>query len=213
MTDAAVLPEACLQQLSDWAAGSQRKMLGIVAPPGAGKSTFAKAIHAAFPLKSQIVPMDGFHLANVELARLNRAGRKGAADTFDSVGFHHLLQRIRLQKTDEIVYAPDFRRDLEEAVAGAIAVVAATPLILIEGNYLLLDSGAWALAKGLMDEVWYLDVDERVRRERLLQRHMQFGRNREEALAWMVSTDDPNARMIESSRPRADRHIDWVDED
>ena len=209
MNDALVLPEACLPLLTQWVSAGERVILGLVAPPGAGKSTFAQAINAAFPSQSQIVPMDGFHLANVELARLGRAQRKGAADTFDASGFLNLLQRIRAQSPDELIYAPDFRRDLEEGVAGAIAVVASTPLIIVEGNYLLLREGPWANIHGVLNEVWYLDVDESVRRERLLQRHMHFGRSREDALAWMAATDDPNARLIEASRHRADRHIAW----
>lgn len=206
---AAVLPADCVRQLSAWVAGGERKILGLVAPPGAGKSTFAQAIHAAFPQQSQLVPMDGFHLANVELARLGRAGRKGAPDTFDASGFLHLLRRIRSQTPDDLIYAPDFRRDLEEPVAGAIAVSADAPLILTEGNYLLLDHGPWAQVRSVVDEIWYLDVPEALRQSRLLARHMQFGRTREQALAWMASTDEPNARLIEAVRHRADRHVEW----
>lgn len=209
MNDAVALPEACRSLLTQWASAGERIVLGLVAPPGAGKSTFAQVIHAAFPAQSQIVPMDGFHLANVELARLGRAQRKGAADTFDASGFLNLLHRIRAQTPDELIYAPDFRRDLEEGVAGAIAIAASTPLIIVEGNYLLLQEGPWAHIHGVLNEVWYLDVDESVRQERLLQRHMHFGRSREEALAWMATTDDPNARMIEGSRHLAHRHIGW----
>ena len=149
MTEAATLPQACLQRLSAWAAAGERKILGLVAPPGAGKSTFAQAIHTAFPSHSQIVPMDGFHLANVELVRLGRAARKGAADTFDAGGFLNLLYRIKAQTPEEVIYAPDFRRDLEEAVAGAIAVLASTPLVIVEGNYLLADDAPWAGLRGV----------------------------------------------------------------
>lgn len=206
---AAALPADCVRQLSAWVAAGERKILGLVAPPGAGKSTFAQAIHAAFPQQSQWVPMDGFHLANVELARLGRAGRKGAADTFDASGFLHLLRRIRSQTPGELIYAPDFRRDLEEAVAGAIAVPASAPLIVTEGNYLLLDHGPWAEIRSVVDEIWYLDVPPALRQSRLLARHRQFGRTREQALAWMASTDEPNARLIEATRLRADRHVAW----
>nr|WP_240538546.1 nucleoside/nucleotide kinase family protein [Rhodoferax sp. PAMC 29310] len=204
-----VLPETCRSLLAQWASASERVILGLVAPPGAGKSTLAQAVHAAFPLQSQIVPMDGFHLANVELARLGRSGRKGAADTFDASGFLSLLHRIRSQAPGEMIYAPDFRRDLEEGVAGAIPVFAETPLIIVEGNYLLLDEGPWAEVRGVLNEVWYLDVEEPLRRDRLLHRHMRYGRTREEALAWMTSTDDPNASLIEASRHRATRQITW----
>lgn len=213
MTLTVVLPEACLHQLTSWVSHGERKIVGVVAPPGAGKSTFAEAIHRAFPSQSQIVPMDGFHLANVELARLGRANRKGAADTFDALGFLNLLHRIKAQTPEEIIYAPDFRRDLEEAIAGAIAVQASTPLIIVEGNYLLADDGPWAGIRGVLDEVWYLSVNEATRRERLLNRHLRFGRTRQDALAWMASTDDPNARRIEATRHRADHCIEWGETD
>ena len=94
---------------------------------------------------------------------------------------------------------------------GAIAVLASTPLIIVEGNYLLGDDGPWAGIRGVLDEVWYLDVDEAIRHDRLLNRHMRWGRTREDALAWMASTDAPNARLIETTRHRADRHMDWND--
>jgi pantothenate kinase len=78
------------------------------------------------------------------------------------------------------------------------------PLVITEGNYLLLENDGWAGARALLDEVWYLDVDPALRHSRLLARHMLFGRTREEALQWMAQTDEPNARRIEASRHRAD---------
>src|ERR1700756_3399865 len=97
-----------------------RTLLGLVGPPGAGKSTLAAALQAEFADVSQVVPMDGFHLANVELERLGRRGRKGAPDTFDSAGYVALLRRLLAQPDDEIVYAPEFRREIEEPIANAI---------------------------------------------------------------------------------------------
>ncbi len=190
----------------------QRKILGLVAPPGAGKSTLAEALLAAFPGDIQIVPMDGFHLANCQLARLGRSERKGAPDTFDAAGLACLMRRIKGQGDGEIIYAPDFRRDMEEAVAGAIAVEARTPLIITEGNYLLLDEGPWAVVRSALDEVWYLDVDDAVRQQRLLERHMRFGRTQAQALAWMNLSDEPNARRIAQTRHRADRVVPWDEE-
>ncbi|OGB34276.1 MAG: nucleoside/nucleotide kinase family protein [Burkholderiales bacterium RIFCSPLOWO2_12_FULL_61_40] len=206
------LPPECLERAARWLAAGERKVLGIVAPPGAGKSSFAQALATAFASAAQVLPMDGFHLANTELARLGRAGRKGAPDTFDAAGYVHLLQRVRAQADGATIYAPDYRRELEEAVAGAIAIEAHTPLILTEGNYLLLEDGGWAGVRGVLDEVWYLDVDDTVRRERLLARHMRFGRSREQALAWMAHTDEPNALRIAESRHLADVFVAW-DED
>jgi pantothenate kinase len=192
------------QRLAALLATGQRKVLGIVAPPGAGKSTLAQALQAQYAAQSQYLPMDGFHLAQAELERLGRAQRKGAPDTFDSAGFIALLQRIRQQTAGETVYAPDFNRSLEEPIAGAIAITHGTPLVITEGNYLLLEDDGWAGARAQLDEVWYLDVDPALRHSRLLARHMQFGRTREQALQWMAQTDEPNARRIEASRHRAD---------
>lgn len=192
------------QRIAALLATGQRKLLGIVAPPGAGKSTLAQALQTQYPGQSQYLPMDGFHLAQTELERLGRAQRKGAPDTFDSAGFIALLQRIRQQTAGETVYAPDFNRALEEPIAGAIAITHDVPLVITEGNYLLLEDDGWAGARAQLDEVWYLDVDPALRHSRLLARHMLFGRTREEALQWMAQTDEPNARRIEASRHRAD---------
>src|SRR5437868_8578047 len=134
--------------------GGRRAMLGLVGAPGAGKSTVAQALADHFGSRAQVVPMDGFHLAQSELVRLGRAGRKGAPDTFDSAGYVALLRRIRSQSHGELVYAPEFRREIEEPVAGAIAVEPGTPLIVTEGNYLLLQSDAWSGVRALLDEVW-----------------------------------------------------------
>lgn len=188
-------------------ADGRRRLLGLVGAPGSGKSTLALALQQALPGRAQVVPMDGFHLANAQLQRLGRAGRKGAPDTFDAAGYVALLRRLREQRAGEIVYAPEFRREIEEPVAGAIAVLPQTQLLITEGNYLLLQEGAWAEVAPLLDEVWYVEVDDRVRVERLVQRHQQFGRSREAALAWVADTDEPNARRIAATRGRAHRVV------
>lgn len=203
------LPAECTQRVAAWIASGRRTLLGIVAPPGAGKSSFAQALAAAFAQAVQVVPMDGFHLANAELARLGRAGRKGAPDTFDAAGYVNLLQRIRAQRDGEVLYAPDYRREFEEAIAGAIAIEAHTPLVVTEGNYLLLQDGAWSQVRSVVDEVWYLDVQEAVRHQRLLERHMRFGRSRAQALAWIAQTDEPNALRIAQGRALADQWVAW----
>lgn len=185
-------------------ATGKRCILGIAAPPGAGKSTLAATLAQALGAQAQVVPMDGFHLANSELQRLGRAHRKGAPDTFDADGYCHLLRRLRDQPAGETIYAPAYLRELEEGIAGAIAVQPETRLVITEGNYLLLEDGAWAGVRDALDEAWYLEVDDTLRHTRLLARHMQFGRIREEAMAWIANTDEPNARRIAASRHRAD---------
>ena len=190
---------------------SGRALLGLVGPPGAGKSTLAAALQAEFAKVAQVVPMDGFHLANVELERLDRRARKGAPDTFDSAGYVALLRRLLVQADDEVIYAPEFRRELEEPIANAIPIFPRTQLVITEGNYLLLDDGPWAEVRGLLDEIWYVDVDDTLRVERLTQRHVEFGRGVDDAVAWVTGTDEPNARLIEASRARASFVFRWDD--
>jgi pantothenate kinase len=180
-----------------------RYMLGLAGAPGAGKSTVAQVLCDAFPGRAVVVPMDGFHLANSELVRLGRAGRKGAPDTFDSAGYAALLRRLRAPPRGQVVYAPDFRREIHEAVAGAIAVPDDVELVITEGNYLLLQQDAWPEARAQLDAVWYIELDPALRRERLVARHMRYGRTAADAQGWVMQTDEPNALLVEASRARA----------
>ena len=188
--------------------GGKRCILGLAAAPGAGKSTFAASLQQALGLRALVVPMDGFHLANSELQRLGRRQRKGAADTFDAAGYAHLMERLRSQPAEspELVYAPDFRRELEESIAGAIPVHARVALVITEGNYLLRQEPPWQRARAAMDEVWYLDVNDTLRRQRLLERHMRYGRTEAQALAWMEQSDELNAAQIRQTR----EYADWI---
>lgn len=182
-----------------------RQILGIAGAPGSGKSTLAQRLCEALPGQAVVVPMDGFHLANLELQRLNRAGRKGAPDTFDSAGYQALLRRLRQPLSDSRVYAPAFHREIEEPIAGEIGVAGDIPLVITEGNYLLLSDEPWQGVRALLDSCWFLDVDEELEFQRLLTRHMQFGRSEQAARDWIAQTDLPNARRIIASRTRADR--------
>ena len=206
------VPASALARLHSLLANDRRVLLGLVGAPGAGKSTLATALQQAFPEVSQVVPMDGFHLANVELERLGRRHRKGAPDTFDAHGYVALLRRLLAQGDDEIVYAPEFRREIEEPIANAIPVFARTQLVITEGNYLLLDDGPWAQVREILDEIWYVDVPDSLRVDRLTQRHQRFGRSADDAAAWVANTDEPNARLIEASRVRASFVFRWNDE-
>ncbi|MBT2378788.1 nucleoside/nucleotide kinase family protein [Streptomyces sp. ISL-111] len=181
-----------------------RRILGIAGPPGAGKSTVAQRLAEALEGRAALVPMDGFHLADAELDRLGRADRKGAPDTFDAAGYASLLRRLRDPDPDHVVYAPAFDRALEEPVAGALAVPPDIPLVITEGNYLLLDEGPWAPVRGLLDEVWFLDLHPEVRVRRLVERHVRYGKPTAYARAWVERSDEVNARLVESGRDRAD---------
>jgi pantothenate kinase len=181
----------------------QRRILGVVGAPGAGKSTLAAGIVARLGPRAALVPMDGFHLAEHELHRLGLHDRKGAIETFDGGGFTSLLRRLR-DATEDVVYAPEFRREIEEPVAGAIPVSPGVSLVVTEGNYLLVTARPWDQLRELIDEVWYLELDEDVRLARLVERHIAYGRSRPEAEARARGSDQLNADLIAATRPRAD---------
>jgi pantothenate kinase len=184
----------------------RRRMLGITGAPAAGKSTLAATLTQALAPDAVLVPMDGFHLAASELHRLGRQERKGAPDTFDAAGYVALLHRLRANAED-VVYAPEFRREIEEPIAGAIAVPRGVPLVITEGNYLLL----WPRARSLLDEVWFVELDEQARLARLIARHTAFGRTRAEAEGRAFGSDQRNAELIAASRDAADLIV-WSDE-
>lgn len=182
-------------------------MLGVTGGPGAGKTTLAEALVGELNRDGAVlaahVPMDGFHLADAELDRLGRRGRKGAPDTFDPAGYAALLGRLR-EPTDDVVYAPAFERVLEQPLAGAIPVPREVRLVVTEGNYLLLRDGAWARVRHLLDEVWFCEADEEERLGRLVARHEEFGKDHEAAVAWAHGTDQRNARLVAGTRHLAD---------
>ncbi|UIX28807.1 nucleoside/nucleotide kinase family protein [Streptomyces sp. GQFP] len=182
----------------------RRAVLGIAGSPGAGKTTLAERLVRALngdgtPWVAH-VPMDGFHLADIELDRLGLRDRKGAPDTFDSAGYAALLQRLRTGGEDGIVYAPGFERGLEQPIAGAIPVFPSARLVVTEGNYLLL----WPRVRSQLDEVWFCELDEQERLHRLIARHEEFGKTHEEAVAWVLRSDQPNAELVTATLARAD---------
>ena len=180
-----------------------RRIVGIAGKPGAGKTTYALGLVAASEVPAAYVPMDGFHLADVQLDRLGRRDRKGAPDTFDVEGYAATLRRI-LGEPESTVYVPGFERELEQPVAGAIAVPPDARLVLTEGNYLLLADGAWPAVRAHLAEVWYVDLaaDERVRR--LVERHEASGKTTSAARAWVERVDEANVPLVEATRERAD---------
>jgi len=178
-------------------------MLGITGPPGAGKSTVAERVIAALGDRARLVPMDGFHLPDAELQRLGRRERKGAPDTFDAEAYVALLARLRAPAEAE-VRAPAFDRETDEPVADAIVVPRELGLVVTEGNYLLLDDGPWAAVRELLDEVWYVEADESERIQRLIARHVRFGKSPDAARAWALGPDQRNAERVAATRGRAD---------
>jgi pantothenate kinase len=187
-----------------------RTMLGLVGAPGAGKSTLASALTERLAdLGAVVVPFDGFHLANATLARLGLQGRKGALETFDLDGYAHLLERLRAARAT--VYAPAYDRSIEESIAGAVAVPGGCRLVITEGNYLLADHPAARRARQTLDAVWFLDLDDRTRTERLVRRHVMFGKAPREAEDWATGTDQRNAELVSRTREQADLMVRLLD--
>jgi pantothenate kinase len=183
-----------------------RFLLGIAGAPGAGKSTLAAAVAAAYG--GVVVPLDGFHLADVELERRGLRDRKGAPETFDPDGYAALLARIRLRRPDHVVMAPMFERDLEQPLAGAIPVRPDVDLVVTEGNYLLLDDGSWPEVRAQLDAVWHVVTDDEVRLARLVERHVRFGKAPGHAREWVERVDGANALLVEAAAHRADVVLD-----
>ncbi|QIS38311.1 nucleoside/nucleotide kinase family protein [Clavibacter capsici] len=210
------MPASDLDELARRALGlvrdGRRAILAIAGSPGAGKTTLARALVARVDAlagdgTAAYVPMDGFHLANATLDRLGRHDRKGAIDTFDGWGVLALVRRIRAE-TDHTVYAPSFDRAVDEGVAGAIAVDPGARLVVVEGNYLLVDEDPWARLAAECDEAWFCETPADARFSRLVDRHTAGGRDPDAAAAWAREVDGANAVLIEGTRGRADLVVD-----
>jgi pantothenate kinase len=186
-------------------AGRGRALLGIVGQPGSGKSTLSAALLAALAgrgVRTALVGMDGFHIAHRALTELGLVEIKGAPSTFDAAGYVALLRRLR-DPAEELVWAPEFRREIEDAIQSAVPVRADVQLVITEGNYLLVD-GPWRPVRDLLDEVWYVDVPDDLRRQRLAARHEFYGRTPEQAWERTLGSDERNARTVAATKGLAD---------
>ena len=192
-----------LARARNLAAGGHRRILGIVGAPGSGKSTLAARLAEGVGKDAVVIPMDGFHLSDRELARLGRRERKGAPDTFDVAGYVSLLRRLR-EDSSNTVYAPEFNRETEMSEAGAIPIAPQVPLVVTEGNYLLLASHGWGDVRPLLDEAWFLWPDEKTRVGRLIQRHIDFGKSPQAARDWFEGSDRSNGDLVAQTRRQAD---------
>ncbi|MGX5189077.1 nucleoside/nucleotide kinase family protein [Streptomyces avermitilis] len=187
-----------------------RALLGIVGEPGAGKSTFAEQLWARLekerPGLAVTVSMDGFHLAQKVIEARGQAADKGTIGTFDADGFVALLRRTRAETgdTENTVWWPEFDRDLEDAVAGAIGVAPHHRLVIVDGNFLLSAQEPWRQVKGLLDETWFLDALPEPRRERLTRRYISYGFTPQAARAKTLGVDEDTSALIRSTLSRAD---------
>lgn len=196
--------EQLLARSAELAAGGRRTILGITGAPGAGKSTLAELIAAELgPSLVALAPMDGFHIGDEMLVRMGERHRKGAPHTFDRAGYAAALARLRAG--DHLVYLPRFERDREDSTAAAIAVPPEVPLVIAEGNYLLL----WEDVRAQLDASWYLDVAVPERQERLVRRRIGYGDSASDARRWASGSDEQNAREVAASKQFAATVVEW----
>ena len=192
-------PAELAQVIRAKAQGQGRFLAALAGPPGAGKSTLAAELVAALGPGAKAVPMDGFHYDDAVLIARDARNRKGAPDTFDVAGFRHLLQRLRVEPE---VAIPLFDRDLEISRAGADIVTPADQILIVEGNYLLLNEAPWPDLAPMFDLTIWIDVPESELDRRLLARWAHYGKTPAEARAWIDGNDMPNIRRVVSgSRP------------
>ena len=184
-----------------------RVVIGIAGIPGAGKSTYARALVSAVidrGVSAAYLPMDGFHLPASELARRGLAGRKGAPETFDAAAYVGLLRSVRdARAAGREILAPDYDRDLHDVVPDRLVIPAGTRVVVTEGNYLGWGAGGWEGVRPLLDALWWLDVPWEVARARLIERRVTTGRSRADAVAWVDSVDEANARIVQAARASA----------
>ena len=188
-----------LQELIQQRSSQGRILVALAGPPGSGKSTLATELETALnqeqPEQAMILPMDGFHYDDLYLVPAGLRPRKGAPQTFDVWGFYHILRRLR-ERQEEFVAVPVFDRDLEIARAGARLIPAKVPVILVEGNYLLLQQEPWSQLRLLFDVAVLLEVPEAVLGERLTARWQHYELPSEEIAAKVNENDLPNGRYV-----------------
>jgi len=184
-----------------------RTIIGIVGKPGAGKSTVVAEIQKQFsPEEVAIIPMDGYHLSNDELIQLNRRDRKGAPDTFDVEGFTSLIAKVKNELDQEHTF-PIFHREIEASKADEGRVSIKARVIVIEGNYLFSDEHNWSGVFPLLDQSWFIEIDDEVRMQRLIARHIKYGKSPQEAESWSKGSDEANAKFITETAHKAQRII------
>lgn len=196
----------------------QRKKNGrifvmLAAPPGAGKSTLASFWQDLAGKEPDITPitvigMDGFHRYQDDLLAHTtiRDGKeislvqiKGAPETFD---LRRLAERIRRVAAGEECGWPEYNRLLHNPTEDAITVKG--DLILLEGNYLLLDRDGWCDLSEFADYTIRIQAEEAMLKERLVERKILSGTEPEAALRFVEFSDLVNVRECLEHTKQAD---------
>ncbi len=200
-----------LQETLSKTPGNERYFLGITGYPAAGKSELANTLSGEINCRTGsdlaiVVPMDGFHLPNSILKQRGLLQIKGAPETFDVDSFVELINRL-YEFPDQIIMCPAYDRELHNPVKDSITIKPSDRLIVVEGNYLLLNHSPWDLIRTKLDEVWYLDTPLDTIKERLFGRHVSGGAAKKEAERKIASVDVPNAELIKKTCSLADKIV------
>lgn len=190
---------------------NKRFLLAITGIPGTGKSTVADLLmkNTNTVLNEEraiVIPMDGYHYHNDILVEKGLLSLKGIPETFDAQRFVTLIKEIASPKIEKI-YCPSYDRSLHNPVEESIVIEDRHKIIIVEGNYLLLDTCPWDELADLFAESWFIETSLTTTKERLINRHVLTGRSFEEALSKISSTDAPNAELIMQTRHRATKVI------
>lgn len=190
-------PEALSDYIIENSEGRKRYIVAIAGPPGAGKSTFSQALLLMLKEKSiqaKIISMDGFHLDNSILADRNLLDRKGAPATFDTAGFIHLMNRLTNFEDDVVI--PEFDRNKDLSIAGSSIISTKDKVLIVEGNYLLIEEEPWTKLKKTWDQTIFINPGIDTLEQRLLNRWLRYGLDTQDAKKRTLSNDLPNARYV-----------------
>ena len=183
--------------------GSQRFIIAVAGPPGAGKSTLSKQLVQMLKtrsIQSCIISMDGFHLENSILKRLGLLDRKGSPTTFDVPAFIQVMKRLAAYESD--VAIPKFDRKKDISIERASIVSTQDKILIVEGNYLLLNDEQWVELQDIWDETVFINPGMDVLEKRLIDRWLSYGMDNESAKNRAFGNDIPNAKnIIENSLP------------
>lgn len=200
-----ITPEALVQRVLELKPG-RRVLVALAGPPASGKSTLAHTLSVGLRdhgRSAAVVPMDGFHFDDAILKDHGNMDRKGAPWTFDVGGFAALVARLSTN-SDDVIYVPVFDRGLELSRAGSRAIPSTVEVLVIEGNYLLLDDPEWLAASKYYDFTVMLDADLTTLQQRLLDRWLGFGLSFDAAQTKSAENDVPNGKLVMSKSRQAD---------
>ncbi|WP_280471818.1 nucleoside triphosphate hydrolase [Nocardia cyriacigeorgica] len=195
--------------------GSDRRfILGVAGPPAAGKSTFSLALCDALNRReagiAAVAPMDGFHRTTADLSRTGELSTKGQPQTFDVEGFATKLRELRASSPGTVVGWPTYDRGIHDPVPNGV-LFDRQRIVVVEGNYLLLDLPGWSGIQPLLDMAWYLRADIGEIERRLGERHIAGGKTPSEASRKIATSDLPNAELVARTAERADLILDSRD--